>query len=178
MYESKWLKEKEQLEQWILVDKLSYEEIGRRYGCSGSNIRRVATRLEIELPQKRTVNPKETFQREKKLCTCLNCGKEFVKHPENYARANYQPKLFKPDIIAEQNGVCAICGMKPEWNGKPLVFILDHIDGHASHNERSNLRCICPNCDSQLDTYKSKNKCGERSYYRYHKEDPENKIGK
>ena len=44
--------------------------------------------------------------------------------------------------------------MKPEWNGKPLVFILDHI----SHNERSNLRCICPNCDSQLD--------------------PENKIGK
>lgn len=78
----------------------------------------------------------------------------------NYAR----PKAFKPDIIAEQNGVC---GMKPEWNGKPLVFILDH--GHASHNERSNLRCICPNCDSQLDTYKSKNKCGE---------DPENKIGK
>ena len=65
MYESKWLKEKEQLEQWILVDKLSYEEIGRRYGCSGSNIRRVATRLEIELPQRRTVNPKETFQREK-----------------------------------------------------------------------------------------------------------------
>lgn len=206
MYESKWLKEKEQLEQWILVDKLSYEEIGRRYGCSGSNIKRVATRLEIELPQRRTVNPKETFQREKKLCTCLNCGKEFVKHsssygiycsnacqqeyrhkqkyqdfllhPENYARANYQPKLFKPDIIAEQNGVCAICGMKPEWNGKPLVFILDHIDRHASHNERSNLRCICPNCDSQLDTYKSKNKCGERSYYRYHKEDSENKIGK
>lgn len=28
MYESKWQKEKEQLEQWILVDKLSYEEIG------------------------------------------------------------------------------------------------------------------------------------------------------
>lgn len=48
---------------------------------------------------------------------------DFLLHPENYARANYQPKLFKPDIIAEQNGVCAICGMKPEWNGKPLVFI-------------------------------------------------------
>lgn len=136
MYESKWLKEKEQLEQWILVDKLSYEEIGRRYGCSGNNIKRVATRLEIELPQRRTINPKETFQRKKKLCTCLNCGKEFVKHsssygiycsnacqqeykhkqkyqdfllhPENYARANYQPKLFKPDIIAEQNGVCVV----------------------------------------------------------------------
>lgn len=46
---------------------------------------------------------------------------DFLLYPENYARANYQPKAFKPDIIAEQNGVC---GMNPEWNGKPLVFIL------------------------------------------------------
>lgn len=75
MYESKWQKEKEQLEQWILVDKLSYEEIGRRYGCSGSNIKKVATKLEINLPQRRVVNPSETFQRKKNLCTCLNCGK-------------------------------------------------------------------------------------------------------
>lgn len=36
--ESKWIKEKENLEQKILVDNLSYEQIGREYGCSGSNI--------------------------------------------------------------------------------------------------------------------------------------------
>lgn len=34
------------------------------------------------------------------------------------------------------------------WNNKPLVFILDHIDGHANNNSRDNLRLICPNCDS------------------------------
>jgi hypothetical protein len=78
--------------------------------------------------------------------------------------------------MREQGNVCSICGLSPLWNGKELVFILDHID--ASNNKRDNLRCICPNCDSQLDTYKSKNKCEERSYYRYHKEDAENKIGK
>lgn len=89
-------------------------------------------------------------------------------------RANYSPKAFREDILKEQGGVCAICGMKPVWNGKKLVFIIDHIDGHASNNKRENLRCICPNCDSQLDTYKSKNKCGERSYYRYHKEEISN----
>lgn len=109
-----------------------------------------------------------------KYCS-TECEKEY-KHKIKYLkiiegdpsimRANYSPQPFKDDILKEQGGVCAICGMKPEWNNKPLVFILDHIDGHASNNKRSNLRCICPNCDSQLDTYKSKNKNGERIYYR------------
>ena len=181
------------------MDKLSYEEIGRKYGCSGSNIKKVAQRLGIELPQRRKINPNETFNRGVSTHICLNCGKEFphkpgysnkycspecekdFKHKQKYQlildgdssimRANYSPKAFRNDILSEQGGVCAICGMKPEWNGKELVFIIDHIDGHASNNKRDNLRCICPNCDSQLDTYKSKNKCGERSYYRYHKND-------
>lgn len=84
-------------------------------------------------------------------------------------RANYSPRVFKRFILAEQDSKCAICGMKPEWNGEKLVFVLDHIDGHAVNNKRDNLRCIYPNYDSQLDTFKSKNKNGDRHYYRYHK---------
>lgn len=90
--------------------------------------------------------------------------KYYLDHQEEFCRPNYTPK-FKNEFIQEQNGVCAICGCKPEWNGNPLVFILDHIDGDASNNMRSNLRCICPNCDSQLDTYKSKNKNSTRRKY-------------
>ena len=67
-------------------------------------------------------------------------------------------------ILNKQSCMCAICGIKNEWFGKQLNFILDHIDGDASNNFESNLRLICPNCDSQLDTFKSKNKKSARSH--------------
>lgn len=142
----------------------------------------------------------------RKTSICKNCGKKFITYASStntycslkcegeyrhklayqdfckgnnkYMRANWTPKRFKKDILEEQNNVCAICGMPPLWNGKNLVFIADHIDGNAANNIRSNIRCICPNCDSQLNTYKSKNKNSARSYYRYHKNDSMNKIGK
>lgn len=42
---------KEELEQLIFENKLSYEEIGRRYGCTGANIKKQAKKLGIELPK-------------------------------------------------------------------------------------------------------------------------------
>jgi hypothetical protein len=61
-------------------------------------------------------------------------------------------------IMMEQNGFCAICGLPPEWNGATLVFVLDHIDGDGSNHVRGNVRMICPNCDSQLPTFKARNR--------------------
>lgn len=67
-------------------------------------------------------------------------------------------------IYTKQDNKCAICGMSRIWNDKPINFILDHINGDASNNLEENLRLICPNCDSQLDTYKSKNKNSARTH--------------
>lgn len=128
-----------------------------------------------------------------KVCTCMYCGENFELKPnrsgkfcsiqcseqyksiERYKKYLKDPspymydrsmKQFKKFILEEQNHKCAICGIEDIWNGKPLVFILDHIDGHAINNCRENLRLICSNCDSQLDTYKSKNKNSDRTYHK------------
>lgn len=76
------------------------------------------------------------------------------------------PECIKEYIYTKQNNQCAICGIDPVWNRKELHFVLDHINGNASDNHEQNLRLICPNCDSQLDTFKSRNRNSARSYRR------------
>lgn len=57
---------------------------------------------------------------------------------------------------------CSICGQGPEWNGKPLVLILDHINGDNHDDRLENLRWVCPNCDHQLPTFGAKNILNKR----------------
>ena len=67
-------------------------------------------------------------------------------------------------LMEVQRGMCALCGVGGQWNGQPLVLVLDHVDGDASNNHRENLRLVCPNCDSQLPTFKSRNRGNGRAW--------------
>lgn len=51
---------------------------------------------------------------------------------------------------------CEICGLD-KWNNLPIPLEMDHIDGNALNNNRTNLRMICPNCHNQTDNYGAKN---------------------
>jgi hypothetical protein len=57
---------------------------------------------------------------------------------------------------------CSLCGSEPVWMGKPLVLVLDHINGIRNDNRLTNLRLVCPNCNSQLPTFCGRNSKADR----------------
>jgi len=71
-----------------------------------------------------------------------------------YARHNLKRRVLHQNLIKYE---CSICSMPPEWKGKPMSLVLDHINGINNDNRIDNLRFVCHNCDSQLPTYKSRN---------------------
>jgi hypothetical protein len=78
----------------------------------------------------------------------------------------HQGHYIRSYLLEEQNGRCDVCGCPGSWFGQTLRFILDHVDGDSSNNRRENLRLVCPNCDSQLPTYKARNRGKGRSWRR------------
>lgn len=74
-------------------------------------------------------------------------------------RADYVIKT----ILEDQNNCCAICHNINVWEGKHLIFILDHIDGDCTNNTRGNLRLLCSNCNSQTETFAGRNRGKGRS---------------
>lgn len=69
-------------------------------------------------------------------------------------------------LLEDQTGRCALCGCSTTWQGRELRLVLDHVDGDSSNNRRENLRLVCPNCDSQLPTFKARNRGRGRAWRR------------
>lgn len=54
---------------------------------------------------------------------------------------------------------CCLCGWsKVNQKTGIIPLVADHVDGNWRNNNESNLRLICPNCDSLLPTYGALNK--------------------
>lgn len=64
-------------------------------------------------------------------------------------------RLITEKLIPYQ---CQKCGLGDEWQGEKLVLIMDHINGDHHDNRLENLRFLCPNCNSQTETF-----CGRKN---------------
>jgi hypothetical protein len=77
------------------------------------------------------------------------------KHP-HYQSNKLRKRLFSEGFKKEN---CECCGIS-QWLGKKLSLELDHKDGNRYNHNIENLQILCPNCHSQTDTYRGKNKSG------------------
>ena len=120
-------------------------------GLSKTNTRaRVYMRGVLEshgLPKK-SVNPSHGAVRP------IIPNEEFFSYGSNASSSNLRDRILKHGLM---DFICAECGLRDEWNGKPIVLHMDHIDGDSKNNVLENLRFLCPNCHSQTDTYTGRN---------------------
>lgn len=71
---------------------------------------------------------------------------------------NWREKRNPQMPVRCDNPKCFFHTKELVWNNKPIKPILDHINGNNSDNRPKNLRLLCPNCDSQLETRGGRNR--------------------
>ena len=134
----------------IVAESKSMAEISEKLGYaakSGSNYTRIRKRIdELQLST-------EHFSLGNKRLVKRNVENIFIEN--STADQKTLRKWYYDGQYTDYK--CSICGQEPIWNGKPLVLILDHINGHNKDDRLENLRWVCPNCNQQLPTTNGKN---------------------
>lgn len=79
---------------------------------------------------------------------------EIIVEGSTFQTFHLKKRLLKENMLTN---ICSVCGID-SWQGQSLNMRLDHINGVSDDHRLENLQMICPNCDSQTDNYRGKNK--------------------
>ena len=81
---------------------------------------------------------------------------EWITHGKAWNETLSIPKWAREYITSIYGHKCSVCEIT-DWQGMPVVFDIDHIDGDHTSNKPENLRLLCQNCHAQTSTYKNRN---------------------
>lgn len=158
----KWQsKSKEEL-QSILDNSSTFIEVANKIGYKSTHgqytnaLKRMIE--EMDLDTTKLNNNRHIFMSNLSKRNAIEKDKEKIK---KYFIENSQTKrtvirryVLKYNLLHYQ---CNKCGNVGEWNKKPLVLELDHINGKFNDHRLENLQWLCPNCHAQTSTYRGKN---------------------
>lgn len=175
---------KERLEKLLIVDKLSYEAIGRLEGVTGAAIKKRAKKFGLHQPKIAYNGHNKTphNQKDKKHCPICQtqvpqrstfCSqkcwwehtyKEYIKEWKKGNRDGKSgqfsiSKHIRRYLFEKHDSKCDKCGwseVNPMTQKIPLQ--INHIDGDYTNNRESNLELLCPNCHSLTETFGILNK--------------------
>lgn len=157
----------------LLGEDKQYREIAQQLSCSVSTVARWAKILDIQRPERRNKKDWVAIRRfYDSGHTYAECVARFGVNSQTWSNA-----IKRGDIVPRKRGgpvsrggynqhvrrkklldeVCIGCGIT-EWRGKPITLELHHKDGNPANNVLENVEFLCPNCHSQTDNHRGKNR--------------------
>lgn len=135
----------------LIARSRSVKEVLRYFGLgpSGNNRETIKKRI-----KKLHIDGSHLGRPELRVPVVAKTLKEILVRDSDYSRSHLKGRLLKAGLLKNE---CSICGLGSMWKDKPIRMRLDHENGIRNDNRLSNLRMVCPNCDSQLDTFSNKN---------------------
>lgn len=133
----------------VVFNSMTMAQASAKLGLHFNTFKRIAVKLGV-------YNPNQSGKGTKKDMSLKSISLDEIlkgEHP-SYQTYKLKNRMLKEGIL---DNICSECGIS-EWNGKSISLELDHIDGVRTNHKLENLRLLCPNCHSQTDTYRSKNR--------------------
>lgn len=142
--------------QKIVDESHSFKQIIERFNLANAsgNYRTLRQALRVnQINLSKFLENKKLYKSEKQIKRIVSDENLFSEN-SSYYRETVKQRILQKKLIPYS---CSKCKMEDVWCGEKIVLVLDHINGINNDNRLENLRFLCPNCNSQTDTFTGRN---------------------